>query len=349
MRNRTAFTLIEMLVAMTLTLFIMVIVSTAFIAGLETFRGLKAIGDMQENLRQATLRLRADLAEDHFEGKRRLGDLAFPAQGKVRMGFFRITKPSAPINEGVDLDNLPSLRAVDQVFHFSVKMRGDRPQDFYAAKIPFGAPYAATNPKPFDPGTTAVPNPFFKPTTYFNQPSDASFQQAGTYSSQWAEVAYYLVRAGTTDDPEDPNATTGTPLYSLYRVQRVVVPRNDQLQKVVPVGQMNTYGEFSCQPEIVTAPATPQFLDFNTPEDLAVGKRSFTLGPTQGLGAALLLSNVVSFRIEMSNSGGAFQDLPGGVFDTATTVQRVSGIQITLRIWEPVTLQSRQVTMIQDM
>jgi prepilin-type N-terminal cleavage/methylation domain-containing protein len=69
--HRRGFTLVEMMVAMALTVFVMVILSQCFVAGLETFSGLKAIGDMQEQLRTATNMLRADLSADHFEGKRR--------------------------------------------------------------------------------------------------------------------------------------------------------------------------------------------------------------------------------------------------------------------------------------
>src|SRR5262245_29335828 len=71
---RTAFTLVEMLIAMALTIFVMVILSQCFILGLETFSCLKEIGDMQEELRSAANLLRADLSQDHFEGKRRLSD-----------------------------------------------------------------------------------------------------------------------------------------------------------------------------------------------------------------------------------------------------------------------------------
>ena len=63
-----------MLVAMALTMFIMVIISQAFTAGLSTFRGLKGIGDMQAGLRTAVNSLRSDLMQDHFEGHRRLSD-----------------------------------------------------------------------------------------------------------------------------------------------------------------------------------------------------------------------------------------------------------------------------------
>src|SRR5438309_89982 len=66
MKRRSGFTLVEMMVAMALTLFIMVILSEAFTVGLETFRLLKATGDMQERLRTVSVILRRDLKADHF-------------------------------------------------------------------------------------------------------------------------------------------------------------------------------------------------------------------------------------------------------------------------------------------
>lgn len=44
------FTLIELMVAMALTLFIMTILSQAFTLAIDTFSALKGIGDMQVNL-----------------------------------------------------------------------------------------------------------------------------------------------------------------------------------------------------------------------------------------------------------------------------------------------------------
>ena len=58
---RQAFTLIEVLVAMALTMFIMMILSQAFVAGLDTFSGLKAIGDLNADLRTASTLLKSDL------------------------------------------------------------------------------------------------------------------------------------------------------------------------------------------------------------------------------------------------------------------------------------------------
>src|SRR5258708_6958710 len=51
---RRGFTLVEMLVSMALILFIMAILSEAFVASTKTFRDLKALGDMAAKLRGNT-------------------------------------------------------------------------------------------------------------------------------------------------------------------------------------------------------------------------------------------------------------------------------------------------------
>lgn len=357
LKRRTGFTIIELLVAMSLTLFIMVIISTAFVTGLDTFRGLKGIGDMQQRLRTATMRLRRDLQADHFEGKRRLSDPAFTSQGKVRRGFFRIVQPSAPQDVWQDEDGLSTARTTDHVLHFSIKARGDRPQDFLSATVPFGAPYGAAAPKPFDAGSAAKPNPFYKETNFFNQPFDAVQQQFGTYTSQWAEVAYFTEKSGSTANPDDPNNTQGTPLFALYRLQRVVVPRNDQLKRVVRINRRNQYAEMSCGFERDPKTNAPTgFLKFYSPEDLANGERSFSYPPLPAdrrLGASLLATHVVSFRVQITRTGNLtggeiFHDV-GGVLDTATSTSRILAIRITLRIWDPATQQTRQITVVQDL
>jgi prepilin-type N-terminal cleavage/methylation domain-containing protein len=378
MRTRAGFTLVEMLVAMTLTLFIMVIVTTAFTAGLETFNGMKGIGDLQQSLRMAGQRIQNDLKAQHFEGNRHLGDPAFPSQGAVQYGFVRIVQgsslssiPGAPyFYEGIDLDagnpatplSQPSARAVDHILHFSNNVRGDRPQDFYSAVVPLGAGVAAGAPVP--PASPLDPDPNNLnqvATNFFKQPFDAMYQKPGVYTSQWVEVAYFLVRSGSTSDPNDPTNNAGTPLYSLYRIERLVVPRNDNLLNLIPFTQLSTYAAFSCQPDNPN-PQKAQWLVFNTPENLAAGQRSFNLptDPTASLGAALVVSNVVSFQVLVSYAGEPFPVIDPTViqapaplnFDTATqgaTPTRVSGVQVTLRLWDPVTGQSRQVTIFQEM
>jgi prepilin-type N-terminal cleavage/methylation domain-containing protein len=71
---RRGFTLSELLVSMALIVFIMVILSEAFTTGVQAFRDLKAVGDLNERLRTASAQLRTDLLAAHFESTRFIGD-----------------------------------------------------------------------------------------------------------------------------------------------------------------------------------------------------------------------------------------------------------------------------------
>jgi prepilin-type N-terminal cleavage/methylation domain-containing protein len=269
MRGRPAFTLVEMMVAMALVLFIMVILSQAFVAGLEAFRQLKAIGDMEARLRTVSHILRRDLQADHFEGCKRLSDVNFFDQGPPREGFFRIWQGSAGVNEGTDGDGIPSYRSTDHILHFSVKLRGNQRSDFFSAQLSTPAiPFPAF---PGSPSSTGSPDP----TRYE--------ENANTYNSQWAEVAYFLRSNGTSAGTAGGTAASPlppTPLFSLYRRQRLAVPDNSKLNGTntawprAPL-TATTYGpgyaEISCG---LDAP-TNRKLYFNTPTDLTVPLRRF--------------------------------------------------------------------------
>src|SRR5262245_40685610 len=61
LRRRKGFTVIELLMAMAAIVFLMSVLSQTFSAGLESFRQLKGIGDLPEQLRAAAIDLREDL------------------------------------------------------------------------------------------------------------------------------------------------------------------------------------------------------------------------------------------------------------------------------------------------
>src|SRR5882672_9469664 len=133
MRKRQAFTLVEMLVAMALTLFVMAILSQCFVTSLEVFSQLKGIGDMQDGIRVTTNALRADLSLPHFEGGKRMSDGDFwnnpqrigfnglLVDSATREGFFHIRQGGIPgIDagskfEGQDADALESFRAANHM------------------------------------------------------------------------------------------------------------------------------------------------------------------------------------------------------------------------------------------
>ena len=80
-KQRSGLTLVEMLVALALTVFIMAILSEAFVTGLNAMRKIKALADVEQKLRAVADVLRRDLQADHFEGARRLSQLT--ASGRV--------------------------------------------------------------------------------------------------------------------------------------------------------------------------------------------------------------------------------------------------------------------------
>jgi type II secretory pathway component PulJ len=296
MNRRRAFTLVEMLVAMTLVIFIMVILSEAFVVALETFRQLKAIGDMEERLRGVTTILRQDLASEHFDGRRRLSDPDFWIQGPPREGFFRIWQESPPVPEGLnglgDGDGLYSFRATNHALHYTVRKRGNRREDFFVGAV------LAHNP--VLPGEYALNGQ----TNFFggDQPAVSRFQDPGTYTSQWKEVAVFLRPNGSsTAGPGGP-----VPLFGLYRRSLLAVPDNRHVNwevyadppgpnasigdnTPVPVTDINAFGAYlasvqatfsdiSCKKRgfNYSGPvAYPDTLYFNNPTDLTQPPRRF--------------------------------------------------------------------------
>lgn len=88
MKHRPGVTVIELLVSMALILFIMAILSQAFIAGLDTFQKAKSMGDMDQNLRSMLTVLARDLTADHFNSPYKLS--ALPTTPPPSQGFFFI-------------------------------------------------------------------------------------------------------------------------------------------------------------------------------------------------------------------------------------------------------------------
>jgi type II secretory pathway pseudopilin PulG len=309
MRRRQAFTLVELLVAMALIIFMMAILAQAFVAATDSFRDLKAAGDLAEKLRAVSIQLRRELAADHFEGKKRLSQPTFWNAGPPRQGFFRIYQGSRPRPgglcelEGADQDGILSYRSADHALHFTVKLRGNQDADFFAAGVPANSPLL---------------------TGIFGN-VEARYQGGGAYHSQWAEVAYFLRPSVNPQNLAD--TANGTPLYSLYRRQQLAVPNNVVIPPQ-PASSASEYLEVSCAPD----PAKPGTLYFNTPLDLTVPVRRFGMGPNglpsvpvpdYGLGypilseqtadanlhdADLVLADVVSFdvRVLLAPNGGGY-------------------------------------------
>jgi hypothetical protein len=332
-----------MLVAIALVIFVMLLLTQAFVAGLGVFQELKAVGDMEDRLRMAATLLKRDLAADHWEGRKRLSDPTFFVQGPPQNGFLRIWQGSAATLEGNDGDGLPSYVATDHLLHMMVKLRGNNRQDYFFADIS-----GDTTPSPLNySGATAGA-------------SDTRYQTTGTYACQIAEVAYFLRPMG--------DFANGTALYTLYRRQRLAVPDNTNLNWSSPVlnSWLTAYSEISCKPNPLKPNPTSGNIYFNNPTDLTVPQRRFgmvsasagTTGnggipvrtidnrypimadpiPSPAVpgfdilpgapGADILLTDVISFEIKiLDRTTGNFVDVPyslvNPLFNGTSGTQRV--------------------------
>jgi len=416
-KHLPAFTLIEMLVALALVLFIMAILSYAFQAGFSTFHKLKATGDLAAKLRSATTIMRHDLAANHFEASKRLSDVDFWKNGPPEAGFFRLWQGSragsgANTYEGSDLSGIPSFRSVDHMLHFTVSRSGNQRHDYLSAWVP-------------------PDSPLLPPNSVDLGPWEARYQDCpNTFNSPWAEVAYFL--------RQTPDNANGTPLYSLFRRQWLAVSNNAHISPPVSIRQAfdapnpprnSLYLEMSARPDDAHENA---FLYFNNPNDLSMPIHRSGMNPVNLAGlplpvdpvahrpsyplmaedaptlnqprfrsADLLLTDVVSFDVRVLLDGNRdFVDLfdpavqayssdnpafprngsgpqvfdtwssrNDGVYDysvwsptsdtaTRTTIPlyfdigtgrflRILAIQITLRIWDIKTQQTRQTTFVQ--
>lgn len=354
MRRRAGFTLVEMMVSVALVLFIMVILTEAFGKGLESFRTLKGIGDLEAKLRSAVTVLRRDLAFDHFEGKRRLSDdrLTWQIAGRPREGRFDILScPPAwgtgVQPEGQDADSIDFQRANDTLLHFTSKARGNDRSEFFTAIVPKQSPLV-----------WGIQGPIR--TTFFDQPADARFQEQtlgamANYPSQWAELAYFLRPSGANAGSE--------PLHVLYRSQFVLVADNSKLNWPPRPNWARTladHQDIACR---VVDEGTGPRLHFSTPSDLARVSPYNTFDPGNpgnpnawNRAATPILTDVLSFDVSwLAQVGNELKETSltrgelAGPFSSAERAYPVNALKITLRVFDPKTKLTRQMTMIQDL
>jgi prepilin-type N-terminal cleavage/methylation domain-containing protein len=240
-RARSGFTLIEMMVATTLVLVIMLIISQAFGAASKTFSSMRTAGYMQERLRTGTNALKKDLGNDHFGppyGSARNGphvsDQRLDQIGWVPppAGYFNLTQPMTAtpsimepanfyLSTGMgetDGEKLTSTRATGHVLQFTVRLPDGPAPELFSAQLPAVPPGTSLDGSPMF-GLDPRVNAFVNATT-------VNGQLQSLFYSRWAEVIYYL---DPTQDPTIVNTQAnggGLPLYTLRRRVRLLAPKS---------------------------------------------------------------------------------------------------------------------------
>lgn len=220
--RRQGFTLVELLVAMALILFIMSIISVAFVDSTESFRLFRARAELSEKLRFITQTLRADLRANHFENNRRLSDPDFWAEGPPRAGYFRVEqlRSGTPI---LTMDNDPILSAIPDDKHalmFTSFLQGQDYKGFHSVSDASLSPlrgWLETN----------------------GSRSDSRLETGNSYNSPDAEIGWFLGGVDTNTMPAvtqfdfAKNSASfdrlhagdlGVTLYKLYRRVAPMLP-----------------------------------------------------------------------------------------------------------------------------
>jgi prepilin-type N-terminal cleavage/methylation domain-containing protein len=317
--SRQGFTIVELLVALALVLFIMSIISQVFVDSSEAFRNQRAKAELSEKLRFITQTLRSDLQSNHFEYGRKLSDGDFWRDGPPKVGYFRLEQRG--FNMAKDpATNLPvtSLTgeqiannggAEGHVLAFTSFLKGKNPGDFHSISLPANQFF------------TAFRN--WKGTNL--SPGDSRFEEnADTYQSPDAEVAWFL--GPSTDFSEymlqDEVGVPTVRLFKLYRRIWLMLP--EDLSQGVNTAGLDASGlgdRISVVPPGMTpavqmnAEGSLQAPNNDVPMRRGIGNVSINPGDVNGWRApnfsqavassvnALIADNVISFSVEVFHEG----------------------------------------------
>ena len=354
-RRRSGLTLPELMVAAAMSMVIMLIIAFAFREGINSFRKLRGVGQMQDRLRSAQNVLKRDLSSEHFGGLFQQG-INGPYVRDQRLdiigwkppeeGYFEVRQGSPSVVEASDGDGVPSYFATDHSLRFTVKLTGKRQQDwFYAAGTGGG---------------------------------DVDFSNGSIQATRWAEVAYFL-------SPNGDNAK-GTPLYTLYRVETplnvgkphpttgvVLTPTS-----VARAANRNGGAAFGLAPTLDSSGnrtgddiLITDVLSFevkvawsnNTDPSMATVSPTFPTPTTAGSGnldwPVANVSSQQGGRFDTGSTADVQAASPSYDWNNPasfnTTVSgaprfrvRLSTVQIRIRVWDKATESARQITIVQD-
>jgi type II secretory pathway pseudopilin PulG len=317
-RTRAGFTLVELLVAAAVCVLIMAVLATAFSLGIDTMRQMKSSGDMMDQLRGAATALKADLKADHVmdaDGKRiKLssitadqttvtdnGMMANPRytvngwdRGAPKHGFVRICSSpiTYPAGNPTDADGLNAGTgiATTHYLHFTSILDGNSDDEYFRAAVPQGGQ---------------------------------------TYHSTAAEIAWFLEPMGTTTPGDPATGAAGSGLHRLIRRQRLAAlsdtDRRDRPwpttadEAVISIRRPDSKTTYLSTLAELTNPsnrhggtrwtsATNQVgAGYNfqaTPQDDALAPMASRPGEDT------VISNVISFEVQVGWTGAAIQNLP---------------------------------------
>lgn len=238
---KPGFTLVELLVALGLTIFLLALFTTLMVAATGSINTSQGIGAADQQVRNAIMSLRDDLNNVYVanNGTRLALSKLFTSADRIpSQGYFMLEENDRAIRQGMDPSGLPVEIDTDDVLAFTV----GRPAAASAEEYYYGRVY--NNPAIQNPPATPnvindfgeyLDNTFNSPTIRFDARDNSQF------SSRFAEVVYFLRPSGgrnySVNDLRGDISTsppTMPPLpatYTLYRRQLLVVENADKLNR----------------------------------------------------------------------------------------------------------------------
>jgi prepilin-type N-terminal cleavage/methylation domain-containing protein len=229
--RRQGFTIVELLVALALVLFIMSIISQVFVDASEAFRSARSKAELTEKLRFITQTLRADLRSRHFENGRKLSDPEFWRDGPPKTGYFRLEhKPLVtvfapdgvtPITNNLGEPIVQGNPGAGHLIAFTCFQKAQNPSDFYSV--------------------SGISNPLFAGWKNGSglSPQDTRFEDNATFNSPDAEISWFLGPDGPGYTKEYPlQDEVGAPatikVFSLYRRMWLLAPNKPDPSAPMP-------------------------------------------------------------------------------------------------------------------
>lgn len=331
--SKRGFTLVELLVSMAIIIFMLSIMSQAFVIATTCMSGLKGVGELLDKGRPVLAVLQKDLSAYHFDGYRRLSDADFWDNGPPRQGYFQIYEggqivttmgavvlwPSGAVVtpkggaaggletviEGTTTDGVTYNRSGNHRLAFTSRLSGKNPEDFYVTAF---EQYFDNNGIHPDCQNLIGQNLIGLFNTNYVLKTSKNSQRydftPGILHSQWAEIAYFTLANNRT--------ANGTPLMNLYRQQKAVLPSNAEANDLalsdmmpVPPYQLNNrkmpyYENFSCRLN------NAGNIYFNSPSDLTIPTNRMVPVPsnppipnTLYPNSDLLITDVISFDVRI--------------------------------------------------
>jgi type II secretory pathway pseudopilin PulG len=225
--RRSAFSLVEMLVVLALSLLIFMLTAMAFNMASRAMRVHRAYAEDSTDLGNFERQLRFLLRQRHFESDLRVSEIdPNDPNRQPKAGFFAVIEGGPePLPPGVTSppEGIEGIYVKDGL-NFTVRLVGNSPTDFFETSLvpPTSPPASPPGWKllrdrfllrglVLPPGAKEPADPPAPPWNYgFLQSAgypESRYQSGSVFRSQWAEIAIFLSRQPDPDDPTKRAAT----------------------------------------------------------------------------------------------------------------------------------------------